>query len=276
MTPFLPEMANKLAQGFEKSRQGCFLWVTGAILREFSEEREHVPDQITESIYAFFEQQSTNVLRFMSELPPYDLPDVIEDFFRLLIDALLYYPHKLVPSALFTPIFRAAISALSLEQREPLSATLHYIRDVLAVGSYTPPGQDASTTEALRELVKQLLIAQGESLIKQTLAGMMITFPRDCFADGSGVLLGMFELLPAQTTAWVHQTIRMLPEGTVTPVEANRLMSKIKEKLQSSDAVNLRQVRALLQDFTNTYRRRYVAPRDGLGQLEATRFHFEG
>lgn len=29
-------------------------------------------------------------------------------------------------------------------------------------------------------------------------------------------------------------------------------------------------------DFTNSYRRRNVAPREGLGRLEATRFRFSG
>jgi transportin-3 len=81
-----------------------------AILREFSEDREHVDEQTTEAIYAFFEAQSTNMLRMMSDLPPNDLPDVIEDFYRLLVDALLYYPHKLVHQNCSTPIFQAAIS----------------------------------------------------------------------------------------------------------------------------------------------------------------------
>lgn len=279
MTPLLADMANKLAHGFAVSRQGCFLWVTGAILREFSEDREHVEESITESIYNFFESQATTVLRVMSELPPIELPDVIEDFFRLLVDALLYYPHKLIPSPLFTPIFQAAISALALEQRDPLSATLHYLRDLLTYGGPNPAQSGTlppATAAQLQAIVKQLLATHGELLVKQVMAGMMITFPRDCFADGSGVLLGMFELLPAETTVWVERTIRMLPTGTVTPTEANRLMVKIKEKLQGPDPGGLRQVRALLQDFTNTYRRRYIAPRDGLGELEATRFHFAG
>ncbi|KAK0637194.1 armadillo-type protein [Bombardia bombarda] len=279
MTPLLASLANKLADGFARSKQGCFLWATSAILREFSEDREHVDDSIAEHIYMFFEAQATNVLRMMSDIPPIDLPDVIEDFYRLLIDALLYYPHKLIPSSLFSPIFQAAISALSLEKQEPVSAALHYIRDLLTYGGRNPATSGdrmAAASEQLRQLVKQLLLSQGEALVKQTMAGMMITFPRDCFADGSGVLLGMFEMLPAETTVWVDRTIRMLPAGTVTPAEANRLLTKIKEKLDASDPSNLRQVRVLLQDFTNTYRRRYVAPRDGLGELEAARFHFEG
>jgi transportin-3 len=279
ITPLLGPMANKLAEGFSKSKQGCFLWATSAILREFSEDREHVDDRITEDIYVFFEAQATNVLRTMSDLPPIDLPDVIEDFYRLLIDALLYYPTKLIPSPLFTPIFQAAISALALEKQEPVSAALHYIRDVLTYGGPNPARSGSELGPAgaqLREIVKQLLLAQGEALVKQTLAGMMITFPRDCFADGSGVLLGMFQLVPAETTQWVDRTIRMLPAGTITATEADRLLAKIRDKLQGGDSASVRQIRAILQDFTNTYRRRYVAPRDGLGLLEAARFHFEG
>ncbi|EAQ87275.1 hypothetical protein CHGG_03894 [Chaetomium globosum CBS 148.51] len=277
--PLLPFLANKLAAGFAQSKQGCFLWATSAILREFSEDREHVEDGITEDIYMFFEAQATSVLRIMSALPAADLPDVIEDFYRLLIDALLYYPAKLIPSPLFTPIFQAAISSLALEKHEPVSAALHYIRDLLTYGGTNPAASGSDLGPAgqqLRQLVKQLLLTQGEALVKQTLTGMMITFPRDCFADGSGVLLGMFELLPNETGQWVDRTIRMLPQGTVTSAEADRLLAKIKERLQSGQPSNVRQIRVILQDFTNTYRRRYVAPRDGLGELEAARFHFAG
>ncbi|KAL3418283.1 exportin 1-like protein [Phlyctema vagabunda] len=274
--PLLPQLANKLASGFESSRQGCFLWVTSAILREFSEDREHVDESTTLAIYAFFEAQSTAMLRMMSDLPPQDLPDVIEDFYRLLIDALLYYPHKLIVSTLFAPILQAAISALSLQQQEPLSAVLHYLRDVIGYGGENPPNSNSNPNPTeIQQTVQQLLLSLGEQLVKQIMAGMMITFPGDCFTDGSGALLGLFELLPQQTTAWVDTTVRMLPPGTVGELEIVRLNAAIREQLAfGHDGV--RKVRSLLQDFTNSYRRRYVAPRDGLGRLEATKFQFNG
>lgn len=280
MAPILPAMANELANGFANSRQGCFLWVTGAILREFSDDREHVDEAMTEDIYAFFEAQATNVLRFLSNLTPQELPDVTEDFYRLVVDGLLYYPQKFIPSPLFAPIFEAAISVLILEQREPLSATLHYIRDVLAWGArYSPTANDylpPPILEQLRGMVKTLLTAQGEMLVKRLLAGMMITFPSDCFADASGALLTLFEVLPDQTLAQVDSSLRLLPGGTITPAEVDRLILKIKERLNANDTGDVRQIRSLMQDFTNTYRRRYVAPRDGLGQLEGARFRFNG
>jgi transportin-3 len=276
MEPLLPDIANKLANGFAVSRQGCFLWVTSAILREFSEDREHVSEATTNAIYLFFEAQSTTMLRMMNDLLPAELPDVIEDFFRLLTDAILYYPHKLIPSQLFTPIFQAAISALALEQRDPLTATLHYLRDVIGYGGDNPPASSGSPNPpAIQRLVQQLLLSNGEILVQRIMAGMMITFPRDCFADGSGVLLGLLELMPEQTAVWIGKTVTKLPEGTVTEAETERLMSGIQSRLREGPSA-FRSIRSLLQDFTNSYRRRYVAPRDGLGRLEATRFRFDG
>lgn len=280
MTPLLPQLANKLADGFAASRQGAFLWASGAILREFSEDRDHIDASIPENIYTFFESQATNVLRFMSDIPANQLPDIVEDFFRLLTDALLYYPQKLITSPLLTPILQAAVSSLSsLEQRDPLTATLHFLRDLLSYGGGNPASSNfqlGPVPQQIQDSVKQLLITEGGALVKAILAGMMMTFPRDCFADGSGVLLEMFALLPAQTTIWVESTLKLAPEGTVTPAETSRLITKIKEKLSAPDVGGLRQVRMLLQDFTNTYRRRFIAPRDGLGLMGGTRFHFEG
>ncbi|KAL7628104.1 Nuclear import receptor [Parahypoxylon ruwenzoriense] len=280
MARILPDMANQLASGFAASKQGCFLWVTGAILREFSDDREHVDQAMTEHIYVFFEAQTTNVLRFLSELSPQELPDVTEDFFRLVVDGLLYYPQKFIPSSLFPPVFEAALSVLVLEQREPLSATLHYLRDVLGWSTeYLPSSYDhlsPSVAEQLRNIVKQLVLAQGEVLVKRLLAGMMITFPKDCFADASGALLSLFRIFPDQSAVWIDRTLRLFPEGTITPTEVDRLMVKIKEKLSTNDSGDVRQIRSILQDFTNTYRRRHVAPRDGLGALEGARFRFAG
>ena len=276
MKPLLPVMANKLASGFAQSKQGSFLWVTSSILREFSEERELVDPVTTNAIYTFFEAQTTTALRMMSNLDPKELPDIIEDFFRLLTDAILYFNHKLIPSQLFSPIFQAAISALSLEQRDPLTATLHYIRDVISYGGENPASSgNAPNPPEIQLIVKRVLVSSGPELVKSIMAGMMISFPRDCFADGSGALLSLLELMPDRTAVWIGTTVKMLPAGTITPVEAKRFMDGMEAKLREGQN-GIRGVRSILQDFTNNYRRRYVAPRDGLGPLEARRFRFSG
>ncbi len=248
--PLLPALADKLASTFAASRHGCFLWATDAIVREFSEGTEFVDPATTNAIYQFFEAQALTVLRALNDLPPTDLPDgmtllvrmfsnmtvlnfdansVIEDCFRLLVDALIYYPQKLISSNLLAPIFSAALTALTLEQADPLTATLHFLRDLLAYGGENTPISDATADANIRPIVQNLVLTQGELLVQRVLVGMMFTFPKDCFPDASGILLDLVNLVPNEISMWIAKTIQMLPAGSVNAGEAQRLFNQINQ-----------------------------------------------
>ena len=280
--PMLPQLAEKLSQGFTASRQGCFLWATDSIVREFSDVSDNVSQQTTDAIYAFYEQQATTFLRTLNDLSPEDLPDVIEDFFRLSLDVLLYHPNRLLLSNLMSTILSAASTSLTLLKEAPLMATLHFLRDFLAYGSenspsssFDPDGQYRNRTnpQQIQDAVRKLTLAEGESLVQRCMTGMMYTFPQDCFPDASGVLLGLFQLLPKEVANWTAKTVAMLPQGSIAPQEQERLLRNIQQRVENGE---VRKIRSLLQDFTNSYRRRNVAPREGLGRLEATKFRFAG
>ena len=78
--PLLPTLAQQLASGFENSRQGCFLWATDSVLREFAAGAEFVDQATSQAIYNFFEQQAFAFLHIMNDLPPSDLPDGVASF----------------------------------------------------------------------------------------------------------------------------------------------------------------------------------------------------
>lgn len=280
--PLLPTLATNIAEGFEASRQGCFLWATDAVIREFSYGAEFVDEATSDNVYQFFAQQATVFFRILSELQPVELPDVIEDFFRLASDAVRFYPKKTITSNLALPMVQASLTALTLTLPEPVQATLHFLRDVLDFGFDRPPvssfngpnGEPApGNSPEIRAAVRQVISATGQELVHRILTGMMFSFPEDCFPDASGVLLSLFNLGPQAAAEWVQGTLQALPPGTLKPAEANKLMKGIGDKLQQNEP---RKVRVLLQDFTNSYRRRNVAPREGLGRLEAAKFKFSG
>ncbi|KAK2734196.1 Nuclear import receptor [Myotisia sp. PD_48] len=281
MVPLLPTLAQSISAGFEASREGCFLWATDAIVREFSSGADNVDQATSDAVFQFFEQQVVVFLRILNDLPPHHLPDMIEDFFRLSTDAVRFFPKNTVSSSLSIPVFSAALSALALQQIDPLTATLHYLRDIVSFGFEqpavsgfsTPDGQPFTNPPEIREAVKQLILSQGSLLVQRIMTGMMFSFPGDCFPDASAVLMSLFELVPVETAGWVEATIQMLPAGTVKPGESERLMASLSENARSGDLIK---IRVILQDFTNSYRRRNVAPREGLGRLEATRFRFTG
>lgn len=281
MAPLLNELATNIATGFEVSRQGCFLWATDAVIREFSEGAEFVDKQTSDNVYEFFAQQALVFLRILTQIPPAELPDVIEDFYRLATDAVRYFPQKTITSHLAEPMIQAAYTALTLQQIEPLIATLQFLRDFLGFGYEKPPvsefddpdGHPYVNPPEVQAAVRRILATTGKDLVQRVLTGMMFSFPEDCFPDASAVLLALFTLMPQAVAQWIQATISLLPAGTLKPEEGRRLMAGIEAKIRQNEP---RKVRMLLQDFTNGYRRRNVAPREGLGRLEAGKFTFSG
>ena len=156
------------------------------------------------------------------------------------------------------------------------------VADFLAYGNEDAPSssfdQDGqyrlqTNPPEIQAAVKKLASQAGDNIVKRCMTGMMYSFPQDCFPDASGVLLALFQLMPEPTAQWIESTIMLLPQGTVSEQEKNRLGRNIGQRLQSGE---IRKIRSLLQDFTNAYRRRNVAPREGLGRLEASKFKFAG
>ena len=278
MRPLLPDLASKLTEGFDTSRQGCFLWATASIVREFSQGVDDVDASMANDVYRFYEQQAKTFLRILSDLPPEELPDLIEDYFRLAADMALYFPSESIMSPLMDTILLAACSSLTLLKEDPIIAVLHFLRDFLGYGRNSSPSSSFDNTrhevpEQLQNRVKQLVVGTGVQLVQRIMTGMMYSFPEGCFADSSGVLLDLFELMPEQVAQWVASTVAMLPQGSITPQESERFLNNIRQRIQTGD---VRMIRTILQDFTTSYRRRNVAPREGLGRLEASRFRFSG
>lgn len=159
---------------------------------------------------------------------------MIEDFFRLSVDVLLYYYLQAIPSPLMESILSAACSSLTLLKEEPLIATLHFLRDFLGYGEEYAPSSNFDQTRhgvppEIQARVKQLVAGQGDQLVQRIMTGMMYTFPRDCFPDASGVLLSMFQLMPEQVAVWVQGTVNLLPPGSITQQETDRLLTNIKQ-----------------------------------------------
>lgn len=179
---------------------------------------------------------------------------MIEDFFRLASDAVRYYPKECVTSSLSVPTFSAALSALTLQQREPLIATLHYYHDLLSFAFDMPAVSDFSSVEGegysnppdVQQAVRHLVLSQGQLLAQQIITGMMFTFPVDCVPDASGILMTMFELMPQETALWLQTTLQMVPAGSIKPGEAERLLKGISDKVQAGE---IGRIRALLQGW---------------------------
>jgi transportin-3 len=71
--PLLAPMADTLVTSFEQYEFGCFLWASGAIVRQFG--HEEVSNEVKSAIWDFVERQCLNTFRFLAKNKPNDIPD---------------------------------------------------------------------------------------------------------------------------------------------------------------------------------------------------------
>ena len=71
--PLLGPMAEILVVSFEKYQYGCFLWVSGAIVRQFG--HEEIDEETRSAIWQFVERQCVNTFQLLEQNKPNDIPD---------------------------------------------------------------------------------------------------------------------------------------------------------------------------------------------------------
>lgn len=257
--PLLTKLAPLLIQAFQQSHEGCFLWVSAAVIREFGDEQT-VGEATVLATFDFLQQQCAAMLQVLQEKEPRQISDLIEDFFRLLSDALMFHSTRIISNLPFLDLlFTAAQSSLAQQKTESLIAVLRFLRDLLGFGFEDPPFTSepgSKNPELIRTRIRQVIDVKGEQLAARILGGLMTDFPRDCIPDSSGVLMRLAELEGKEFAEWMKRTMALLPEGSLGRGEVERFLKEVEGAVTGNNWISLRYA---LQDFTNRYRRKNVS-----------------
>lgn len=236
--PLLPAVAEKLVLCFDKTHHGCYLWASGIFVREFGNEFKH--SAVQDAVWQFAYRQCTSGFKMISSTKFSDIPDILEDLFRLLANVLTNFPYQFIPSNLCKPSLDAALAALNLEKIEPLYAILDFLHDLFSFGFESSPfsrfvaedhGDEAAAINTvpleIQQLIKSLVSANGPQITIAIFSGLIYSFPRDCLADASGVMLIVLKLMGTDCVQWINATLDLLPAGSVTPNEKMKFLTSI-------------------------------------------------
>ena len=155
---------------------------------------------------------------------------MIEDFFRLLMDALYCHPLEFTSSQLLPTIIRAALASLALELENPLTAVLHFLRDFLGYAAgHVPSAMEMAVPPDMQTAIQAVVSANGSDLCSLLVYGMIFTFPRDCVVDGAGALMTLVEIDPNSSVQWIARALHLLPQENMSQQEVTRLLGSITE-----------------------------------------------
>ncbi|KAI5957749.1 MTR10 [Candida theae] len=262
----LPQIAKILHQGYKQTQLGCYLWVSGVVIRVFGDD-EFSSQEITSAAYNFgLEQCQSFFEQFFNknEGQIKQIPDVIEDFFRMLNDLLMFFPFRLIPTLdlLDSIIKTAKITLTVVNEYNPIISCIHFLIDLISWGLPHPPISlfESRDTTPLRECIKQFITVNnhGGELIKVVLDGLIFKFHIDVQQDASDLLLKILVVTPSVDLAvnWLREVVSSLPD--VQSNEVNRLIETVSVAIPNKDN---RRVRSALRDFISWYSRKNVTPR---------------
>ncbi|EGW32228.1 uncharacterized protein SPAPADRAFT_61310, partial [Spathaspora passalidarum NRRL Y-27907] len=272
LNKILADLANLLVSGFKTTNFGCYLWVSGVLIREFGD--DYYSNQETkESIHQFGLQQCFNFFEILSlkqnEEQLKQIPDVIEDFFRMMNDLLMFYPFKLISNfELLTSTLNAVNLTLTvINEFDPIISCVHFLIDFISWGMPHPPISlfDDEDPAPLRAEVQRFLILNnnGCELLRVVLNGLIFRFHNDVQQDVNDLILKILVVastadpstsnLPVQ---WLREVVTGLPNSSSK--EIDRLINTVSAALPNKDN---RKVRSALRDFVSWYSRKNVTPR---------------
>ncbi|KAK9459739.1 armadillo-type protein [Lipomyces oligophaga] len=285
--PLLPSVAEKLVLCFDKFHYGCYLWASGIAVREFG--NEYSPKETQDAIWEFGLRQSISSFRYLSTVNLADIPDVVEDLFRLLNNLVGNYPYRFIPSELCKPTINAAVAVFTTENKDPIFTAIDLLHDLFSYGFATPPRSMAVMNDPagdgtdymgrvpveIQNIAHQLVNSEGEVLTQQLILGFLYTFPRDCVPDGVGVLLVVFRLAGASNSVqWLQRTFSMMPTGSITAEEQQKYLESVQTLITKDDMVKLR---SQTMDLISWYIRRNVTPRSDvrrIGDIRSQKFSY--
>lgn len=265
LNPILGEIVNLLHDGFKTTLFGCYLWVSGVIIREFGD--EYLNEEIKLEIFKFGISQSYSffeILNNFNNLNKFEqIPDVIEDFFRMINDLLMFFPFKLIPDVNILKLITDAslITLTKIEEIDPLISVLHFLIDLISWGFEYPPISffEDNPIEIQMTIQNFLMIDNnGGELMRVLINGVIFKFHNDIQQDANDLILKIMTVIPNKLLSiqWLNDVVKNLPN--VNDKEVDKLIKVVEVALPNKDN---RRIRSGLKDFINWYIRKNVNTR---------------
>ncbi|KAI9102434.1 armadillo-type protein [Phlyctochytrium arcticum] len=247
----LSAMMTRTVSLFEKSGYPCYLWVAWRCVRVYgndeNEEGKTLFGIVQNLTATTFKLIQTNATRLEN------IPDVIEEFFRLVTELLEQCPTLFCQSPLLPSWFDCALSCLSIQQSEALFAVVTFLNTLFKTASPTSRG---SIPQLVIDPLTQTIDRMMDDTVQRLFNGLLFTFPRnrELFKDAAVVLLYAKEINSERLITSVKAYIQHFPESQLTAKERDAFITRISSINHDTDGQ--KRLASVLSDFSAMFRRR--------------------
>ncbi|KAI8365426.1 armadillo-type protein [Choanephora cucurbitarum] len=233
--PFLPQLMERIVNAFNLTCLSCYLWVSLKLVRAFARDEGQRPcfefvQQLSQVLFVKLQTQQVNTM-----------PDVIEEYFRLIMAFLEHAPLLILNEpSLFSTLFQANLASLSINESHALEAVLKFNYRLLKM-------TDKSTS------ILTLYREYGADLTLVLCNGVLDCYSQDLIPDVASIFQLLAETLPSESAQWIMRAINEVPEDYLSADLKSEFMSNWTSAITGQHWVKIRRI---LSDFAATYRRR--------------------
>lgn len=268
----LPTITALLITAFRSYRHGCFLWASAAIVREFTvDDESYEADEIIKlspqtlsDVWKFAVDQIQAFVESYTSTTP---PDLIEDFYRLLADVLMFKTLELLERPdMLTALFNLSLAVLSTStENEVHKHVIEYLIDLFSWCLESPPVSIFFEVPLpLRHGVYKLLAENENSLLDTTLNAALTRFNEDMSYLAVELFMVVVKVntefgTPDRSREYIQHFLTELPNDILSNAEKNSFFTSFTKAMADN---NPRKMRSAIIDFIHWYKRKIVNRED--------------
>ncbi|EPQ60569.1 ARM repeat-containing protein [Gloeophyllum trabeum ATCC 11539] len=206
--PIAPSVLARMSTAFERTGLPSYIWIAGKLINRFGNEEN---PELRNAFRDTYERSTTKVVSLLQLKAPQDMPDVMEDYLRLLLQMIDYTPDLFFQSSAFPLAFRIAMAALTMIHSDIIFASLDLFRMMLTHDCLDPPAVPPPKFPIYAAAIRAVVEKEGLQLVGYLLSGLVGDFPE----DSTSVVVTIFRVLttlwPTQMLSWLPQVLQQLP-----------------------------------------------------------------
>ncbi|KAJ6621643.1 armadillo-type protein [Mycena sp. CBHHK59/15] len=232
--PMVPSVVARMSFAFEATRYPSFLWIAGKMIHRYGNEED--PD-LRGSFQEIYERSTNSVVSLLQSKSASDIPDVLEDYLRMLTSMVPATPDIFFQSSAFPLAFRTSMAALTLVHTDIIFASLDLFLLILTHDCLNPdpsvplPPKFAVYASAIQAVVEK----DGFQFLGYLLNGLIGDFPEDAMSLVVSIFRAMSAIWGSQLLSWLPSVLQQLPTSAVPQDAKNEFFSEV------SRAVNHKQ-----------------------------------
>ncbi|KAJ3021462.1 Nuclear import receptor [Thoreauomyces humboldtii] len=252
LLPVLSPMMTKVVDLFNQTGQSCFLWASWRCVREYGSD----DTEIGRVVFGLVETLTTSVFQLIStNVGQLDsIPDVIEDYFKLVAELLEQSPTLFCQSPLLPSFFACASACLPVQQPDALHAVIAFLKEL--IGGASPNDHAIAVPAVIVEPIRQVVATNASDFVQKLFDGLIYTFPRDAalFKDLAYIFRCSNFAAPDESQAAVRATLGKFPDSQLS--ERDKEAFLLRYASANNDFKDENKLASVLRDFAAAFRRR--------------------